>query len=313
MSDDLYFQVFYGSGEVRYGPEGVDLSEDRTWISISNWLFKAFGLSRDEHVISVMTVVSRREPIFWELLPLEGTQNWRNYVNISSCRGLPLVLFVQAFGKISFRIEAGGDYEGQGDIVSEETETMHEPHEEGATGQANEEENIPEIVEEFQRESEQQHNAMNDVSSDDDDDDDYYHVPHNWSGYDFSKLSVNEGEAVPWEYRQNEVCIGLVYANSDNMKEAIKRWSTLFAKTVQSCQEQAIKTFSEWIEHEPKEKWVLLFDEGGARYGLMTTNLAEVYNWVLRGVRSLPLVGIVEFFLYRTCDWLYRMSVRGDV
>ena len=81
MSDDLYFQVFYGSGEVRYGPEGVDLSEfssitkkvprarERTWISISNWLFKAFGLHRDEHEISVMTVVNRREPVFWELLP----------------------------------------------------------------------------------------------------------------------------------------------------------------------------------------------------------------------------------------------------
>ena len=27
MSDDLYFQVFYGSGEVRYDHEGVDLSE----------------------------------------------------------------------------------------------------------------------------------------------------------------------------------------------------------------------------------------------------------------------------------------------
>ena len=35
----------------------------------------------------------------------------------------------------------------------------------------------------------------------------------------------------------------------------------------------------------------------------MTTNLAEVYSWVLRGVRSLPLVGIVEFFLYRTCEY----------
>ena len=35
----------------------------------------------------------------------------------------------------------------------------------------------------------------------------------------------------------------------------------------------------------------------------MTTNLAEVYNWVLRGVRSLPLVGIVEFLLYRTCKY----------
>ena len=34
---------------------------------------------------------------------------------------------------------------------------------------------------------------MDDDSSDDDDDDDY-HVLQNWSGYDFSKLSVNEGE-----------------------------------------------------------------------------------------------------------------------
>ena len=152
------------------------------------------------------------------------------------------MLFVQAFEKISFRTEAGGDHEGQGDIVSEDHETMHEPHEEGAeleiveddrhaahesrqaTCQTDEGEHIPEIVEEFQRDGEQQNNAMNDDSSDDDDD---YHVPQNWSGYDFSKLSVNEGEAVPWEYSQNEVCIGSVYGNSDNMKEAIKCWSTL--------------------------------------------------------------------------------------
>ena len=54
---------------------------------------------------------------------------------------------------------------------------------------------------------------MDDDSSDDDDDD--YHVPQNCPGYYFSKLSVNEGEAVSWEYRQNEVCIGSVFANSD--------------------------------------------------------------------------------------------------
>ena len=40
------------------------------------------------------------------------------------------MLFVQAFEKISFRTEAGGDHEGQEDVL-EETETMHEPHEEG--------------------------------------------------------------------------------------------------------------------------------------------------------------------------------------
>ena len=87
------------------------------------------------------------------------------------------MLFVQTFEKISFSTEMGGDHEGQGDIVSENTETMHEPHEEGgeleiveddrhaaheprpATSQADAGENIPEIVEEFQREGEQQHNC----------------------------------------------------------------------------------------------------------------------------------------------------------
>ena len=132
MSDNFYFQVFYGSGEVRYGSEGVDLTEfssitkklprarESTWISITNWLFKAFGLNRDEHEISVIAVVSRRKSVFWELLPLQGTQNWRNYVNISSSRGLPLALFVQAFEKIRFSTEAGGEHEDQGDIVSED-------------------------------------------------------------------------------------------------------------------------------------------------------------------------------------------------
>jgi hypothetical protein len=32
----------------------------------------------------------------------------------------------------------------------------------------------------------------------------------------------------------------------------------------------------------------------------MTTNFVEVYNAVLRGAKAQPLVGIIEFFLYRT-------------
>nr|ABA98396.2 hypothetical protein LOC_Os12g27390 [Oryza sativa Japonica Group] len=51
----------------------------------------------------------------------------------------------------------------------------------------------------------------------------------------------------------------------------------------------SIRKFSHWIENEPKEKWSLLFDTD-----------AEVYNWVMRGVRELPLVGIVEFILHGT-------------
>ncbi|KAK1613114.1 hypothetical protein QYE76_036787 [Lolium multiflorum] len=55
-----------------------------------------------------------------------------------------------------------------------------------------------------------------------------------------------------------------------------------------------IKNFAEWIEHEPLERWSLLHDTHGARYGVMTTNLAESYNFVLRGNRALPLTTLVE-------------------
>ena len=55
-----------------------------------------------------------------------------------------------------------------------------------------------------------------------------------------------------------------------------------------------IKNFQEWIQHEPVERWSLLYDTHGARFGVMTTNLAETYNLVLIGSRALPLTSIVK-------------------
>jgi hypothetical protein len=69
-----------------------------------------------------------------------------------------------------------------------------------------------------------------------------------------------------------------------------------------------VKTFSQWIQNEHKEKWCLLFDKGGVRYGIMTTNFVEVYNVVLRGARALPLVGIIEFFLYRIMKYFLERA-----
>jgi hypothetical protein len=77
----------------------------------------------------------------------------------------------------------------------------------------------------------------------------------------------------------------------------------LDALNVRRRRGHAVKTFSQWIQNEPKEKWCLLFDKGGVRHGIMTTNFTEVYNAVLRGARALPLVGIIEFFLYRTMKY----------
>ena len=46
-------------------------------------------------------------------------------------------------------------------------------------------------------------------------------------------------------------------------------------------------SFSEWINlHAPElEKWSQLYDTDGARYDIMTTNMSEVYNSMLKGVR----------------------------
>ena len=46
---------------------------------------------------------------------------------------------------------------------------------------------------------------------------------------------------------------------------------------------------------EQKTKWALAYDEGGFRYGIMTTNSSESFNRIFTGVRSLPVSGIVEF------------------
>jgi hypothetical protein len=69
-----------------------------------------------------------------------------------------------------------------------------------------------------------------------------------------------------------------------------------------------VKTFSQWIQNEPKENWSLLFDKGGVRHGIMTTNFVEVYNVVLCGDRAQPLVGIIEFFLYRTMKYFLECA-----
>jgi hypothetical protein len=55
-----------------------------------------------------------------------------------------------------------------------------------------------------------------------------------------------------------------------------------------------IKKIAKCIEHEPLERWSLLHEMHGARYNVMTTNLAESYNFVLRGNRAFPLTAIVE-------------------
>ena len=54
-----------------------------------------------------------------------------------------------------------------------------------------------------------------------------------------------------------------------------------------------------WIAGTPITKWARAYDEEGQRWGHMTTNLAESINSVLKGVRFLPVLGLVKATFYR--------------
>ncbi|CAH9097342.1 unnamed protein product [Cuscuta epithymum] len=53
-----------------------------------------------------------------------------------------------------------------------------------------------------------------------------------------------------------------------------------------------------WLDKIPVAQWSLAHD-GGRRYGIMTTNLSEVFNSVLKGARNLPITACVQLTFYR--------------
>ena len=58
-----------------------------------------------------------------------------------------------------------------------------------------------------------------------------------------------------------------------------------------------------WLEdHMPqRDQWALVFDARGLRYGVMTTNSLESFNKVFKGIRAVPMSGIVEYS-FRKCN-----------
>lgn len=251
MSDKIYFKIYYGEGEIRYNSEGVDLSDfpsvtkgiskanERSLGAVINWFHKLFHIDSDKFGLSISAVSARvNRPTYLELVPLRGTTIWKKFVEFTMQRGLPLVIFVEAYEKGGgssemevTRQEVHGVDEEVTELVAEEDiaeanviepsgETEGHPIE--PSGEADEGEVIPELIEQVERED-----AEADGVVDDGDDDVDNMVPGNWSNYDYSHLVVNEGESVSWEYNVNEVTIGAVYRSGDEVKEVVKRWSTL--------------------------------------------------------------------------------------
>jgi hypothetical protein len=57
------------------------------------------------------------------------------------------------------------------------------------------------------------------------------------------------------------------------------------------------------------DKWTLSYDKGGKHCGYITRNIAEIFNSILRGVRSLPVTAIVSFTFYKCNEWFVKCLV----
>jgi hypothetical protein len=75
-----------------------------------------------------------------------------------------------------------------------------------------------------------------------------------------------------------------------------------------------ITNFSDWIDLKPREKWSLAYDRGGARYGIMGSDITDLHknDPVLKGVACLPLSAIVEVTFLRLVKYFENTSAAAN-
>jgi hypothetical protein len=87
-------------------------------------------------------------------------------------------------------------------------------------------------------------------------------------------------------------------------KEVIERLKALCKVNEEKKIEARLKEWEKILNNDAKawlfgqlskkSTWALAFHEGGSRYGVITTNISKVFNFVLKGIRSLPISGIAD-------------------
>ncbi|KAL0281953.1 UNVERIFIED_CONTAM: hypothetical protein Sangu_2980100 [Sesamum angustifolium] len=76
-----------------------------------------------------------------------------------------------------------------------------------------------------------------------------------------------------------------------------------FNRIMDEIKKQDVKAFA-YLDQINKEKWTASHD-GGWRCGILTTNMSECINGVLKGARRLPVSALVEITLERTVHYFH--------
>ncbi|KAL2231116.1 UNVERIFIED_CONTAM: hypothetical protein Sindi_1706000 [Sesamum indicum] len=84
-----------------------------------------------------------------------------------------------------------------------------------------------------------------------------------------------------------------------------------FNRTMEEIKKQSLEAF-QWLDRINKEKWTASQD-GGWRCGILTTNMSECINGVLKGARRLPLTAIAEMTFQRSVHYFRERLARSTV
>ncbi|KAL0392548.1 UNVERIFIED_CONTAM: hypothetical protein Sradi_2477600 [Sesamum radiatum] len=83
-----------------------------------------------------------------------------------------------------------------------------------------------------------------------------------------------------------------------------------FNRIMEEIKKQSVKAFA-YLDQINKEKWTASHD-GGWRCGILTTNMSECINGVLKGARRLPVSALVEITLERTVHCFRVQAIKGQ-
>ena len=92
-SEKATFSIYYGEGNVSYGPHGIDLSQfqcvmrrisrlhEKTFESLCNWLMGGLMIDPETHTLSVQCLINRTSyALIWELMPVTSNEVWLSYL-----------------------------------------------------------------------------------------------------------------------------------------------------------------------------------------------------------------------------------------
>ncbi|KAL0392672.1 UNVERIFIED_CONTAM: hypothetical protein Sradi_2490000 [Sesamum radiatum] len=78
---------------------------------------------------------------------------------------------------------------------------------------------------------------------------------------------------------------------------------------MEEIKKQQVRAFA-YLDQINKKKWTASHD-GGWRCGILTTNMSECINGVLKGARRLPVSALVEITLKRTVHYFRVQAIKG--